>query len=394
MRFTPQSELEQRCQRLQNEMRKAGIEASLIIQNADLFYLTGSIQPGYLFVPAEGQPLFLVRKNLERAKEESALEKVIAIKSPKEITKLVAECGFPPPKTLALELDVLPASQYLRLQEVFKPAEIKDISPLLRQVRAFKSPYEIEILRDAARLSDLIIATARANLQEGITEIELAARIEAAARAAGHQGFVRMRAFNQESYWGHLISGPDAALPSFVDSPTGGKGLTPAFSQGASRRKIQRQEPVVVDMCGAVDGYVVDQTRILSLGPLPEPLLHAYNTSLIIQKELETMIRPGIKCQELYYQALQIAKEAGLEEHFMGWGANRAAFCGHGVGIELDELPVIAPFSAMELAPGMVFAVEPKFTFPGLGVVGVEDTFAVTENGNEKLTSSPYEYEV
>lgn len=394
MRLTPRSELEQRCQRLQEEMKKADVEAALIIQNAGLFYLTGSIQPGYLFVPVEGQPLFFVRKNPERAKEESALEQIISIRNPREMAKLITEFGLRLPQTLAMELDVLPVNQYFRLQEVFKPSEIKDISPLLRHTRAFKSPYEIEIMRDAARLSDLVITTARVNLQEGITEIELAARIEAAARAAGHQGFVRMRAFNQESYWGHLISGPDAALSSFADSPTGGKGLTPAFPQSASTRRIQRQEPVVVDMCGAVDGYIVDQTRTLSLGPLPDPLHHAYTTSLVIQKEVEGMIKPGIKCQDLYNRALQIAKDAGLEEHFMGWGANRAAFCGHGVGIELDELPVITPGSSMELAPGMVFALEPKFTFPGLGVVGVEDTFVVTKHGNEKLTSSPYEYEV
>jgi Xaa-Pro aminopeptidase len=275
-----------------------------------------------------------------------------------------------------------------------KPAEIVDIWPSIQAVRTVKSDYEIGLIKEVAGLSDFMVATCRNNLREGVTDVQLAATIEAAARMRGHQGFVRTRGFNQEVYWGHLMSGPDAAALNFVESTSGGCGLSNAFPHGAGWRAIKRQEPVIFDLLASMYGYCVDQTRTLSLGPLPNKLDDAYKVSLEIHYKLGKMIQPGIAVGELFLEAQRRAESRHLGEHFLGYGNRRLGFCGHGVGVELDEYPVIAKGGKALLASGMVIAIEPKFNFPGEGVVGVEDTFVVTDKGSQRLTNASYVVDV
>jgi Xaa-Pro aminopeptidase len=91
----------------------------------------------------------------------------------------------------------------------------------------------------------------------------------------------------------------------------------------------------------------------------------------------------------VYTKAVDLAAAAGYEDHFMGCGATRIRFVGHGVGLELDEYPFLAKGQEMALAENMVVALEPKLIFPGKGVVGIENTFVVTANGLEPLTRFP-----
>ncbi|NPV89449.1 MAG: aminopeptidase P family protein [Firmicutes bacterium] len=393
MKKIPLVELQQRIDRLQQGMAAVGMDAAVLVQNADLFYFTGTVQQGFLYVPVEGEAVFFARKVLERVKSESALERIVPARSPKDVAKWIGDQELKAPTRLGMELDILPYNQYLRYQQAFGPAEIADVSAIVRSIRAVKSEYELGIIRDVARLSNFMVQTARGSLREGMTEIELSAAVEAASRIAGHQGFLRNRGFGGEVYWGHLISGADAALSTFADSPTGGRGLTRAFGQGSGYKVIKKNEPVVFDLVAGKNGYIVDQTRIMSIGPLPSKLDKAYRVAMEIMKELGAMIAPGVAAMELYQKAQDIADANGLGDHFMGY-AEKAGFCGHGVGIELDELPVIVPGAKTRLAAGMVFALEPKFTFPGEGVVGVEDTFIVTASGSEKVTAADYRVEV
>ncbi len=394
MSITPRAELDQRREKLQKAMMKASMDAALIVQNADMFYFTGTVQQGFFYIPVEGDGYFFVRKNAERTREETPLPQIIPVKAQKDIVDKLSQAGLAIPRTMGMELDVLPVNQYRRYQKAFPETEIVDVWPLIQEIRAVKSDLELDIIRRVAHLSDYMVEVARSQLKEGMTEVELAALVEAAARARGHQGLVRMRAFNQEVYWGHLVSGPEAAELSFMDSPTGGRGVARALPQGSGYRRIGRNDPVVFDLVAGMNGYVVDQTRTLSLGPLNEPLHKAYQAAIKIQEEMGSMMKPGIMARELYHRAVQIASDFELDQHFMGYGANQAGFCGHGIGLELDELPVITPNFAMELVPGMVIALEPKFNFPGIGVVGVEDTFIVTRDGNEKITHSHYHLDV
>ena len=370
MKKTPKEELNGRIRALQRRMESGDVNGALIVQNADLFYFTGTVPQGYLFIPSSGEPLLFVRRNADQIKDECELDNIIPMGSLRELPGQLAHHGYSQIRKLGMELDVLPVGLYLRYLDIIKPAEIVDVWPSIQAVRAVKSDHETGLMKEVARLSDFMVTTCRNNLKEGLTEIELAATIEAAARTRGHQGYVRTRAFNQEVYWGHLISGPDAADLTFMDSTTGGHGLYNAFPQGSGWRPIRRQEPVISDLGATMYGYCVDQTRTLCLGPLPNKLDDAYKVSLEIHYGLRKMIQPGVAVGELFSEAQRMAESYHLAEHFLGYGNRRLGFCGHGVGLELDEYPVIAKGGKALLAPGMVIAIEPKFNFPGEGVVG------------------------
>jgi len=318
MEKTPKEELYRRVHALQTRMESANIDGALIVQNADLFYFTGTVQQAYLFIPSAGEPIFLVRKNIARVRDESYLNRIVTIEKLKHLPGLLAEQGYPQIKRIGMELDVLPVNLYFRYRDTIKPAEIVDIWPSIQAVRAVKASYEIGILKEVAALSDFMVDTGRKNLREGMTDVELSSIVEGAARARGHQGFVRTRAFNQEVYWGHLISGPDAADPAFVDGTTGGHGLSHAFPHGSGWRHIRQHEPVIFDLLAAKYGYFIDQTRTFSLGPLPKKLDRAYNVALDIQDRMAEMIRPGVSVAQLFSKAEQIAQSHGLGEHFMG----------------------------------------------------------------------------
>ncbi len=383
MRYTPKSELDQRIARLQGSLRQAGVDGAVIIQNADLFYFSGTTQRSHLFIPAEGKPVLMVKKSLARAEEESAIENIISLDSLKEIKGVLQSYGYAPFKTLGFELDILPANLYFRYQKLFKPAEIVDVTPLIRTVRMVKSPYEIEIFRDAAKFHHDIFSFVKNNLREGISELELSGMILALSREKGHSGVLRVRGFNQDLFFVHLLSGNNT-FPSYFDGAIGGKGVTPAFAQGSYNKKIKRNEAVLVDYNFILDGYTLDQTRIFCLGTLPDHLAGAHALAVDILKEMEKAARPGVACSVLYERAMQLAGDREYARHFLGF-PQPVTFVGHGIGIELDELPVIAPGFDMPLEEGMVFTLEPKFSFPD-GAVGVENTYMVTKDGLENLT--------
>lgn len=382
---TPSAELQGRIQKLQKHLCEKDIDGALILQNADLFYFSGTSQQANLYIPSEGEAVLMVRKDAERAKAESALAHVIGFSSPREIPGLLEDAGVPMPKKMGMELDVLPVNQYFSLQRLFGKPEMVDISPAIRLIRSIKSDYEVELIRKSAAMSDRLAAAVPSILKEGMTEVELAGLIEATARKWGHQGITRMRMFGAELFYGHVMAGPAAATPSYLASPTGGVGLNPSIAQGSSMQPIRRNEPILVDVVFALDGYLSDHTRIFSIGDLPDVLVDAHNAMLDIQHAVKAAAVPGATAGELYDLAIAKAGEHGLADHFMGVGNQRIRFIGHGVGLEVDEFPILAKGQSMPLEKGMVIALEPKAIFPGKGVVGIENTHVVTDSGLEQL---------
>ena len=383
MRYTPKTELNKRIARLQDRLQQNGIDGAIIVQNADLFYFSGTIQRSHLFIPSTGKPLLLVKKDLERAKKESALDIITSLESLKDIKTVLQSYGYSSFDTLGFELDVLPAEHYLRFQKLFEPAVIVNIGPLIRNLRMIKTPYEIEILRDLTKFHHEIFSFIRNNLREGISECEMNGKIAGISQKKGHSGLMRIRAFNQDLFYVHFLSGHNTT-PSYFEGSVGGKGVSPAFAQGSSNKLIARNEPVLVDYSFNLDGYMLDQTRIFCLGKLPEHLVEAHKVAVNILKELENMASPGVNCHKLYDRAMEMAAASPFREHFLGF-PEPVRFIGHGIGIELDELPVIAPGFKNPLQTGMVFALEPKFVFPD-GAVGVENTYLLNDNGPEALT--------
>ncbi len=383
MRYTPKTELDQRVAKLQEHLKQHDIDGALIIQNADLFYFSGTIQQSHLYIPAEGKPLLLVKNTYERALEESALDNIVYLNSLKELLPTLQSHGFSGFKTLGFELDVLPADLYLRYKELFKPANIVDASDFIRTVRMVKSDYELEILRDVNKVQSQIFPFISANLREGTSELKLVSMIEAFFREKGHPGLMRVRGFNTELHQQHVVSGSNTT-PSYFWGAVGGRGVGPAYAQGASHKLIGRDEPVLVDIGFNVDGYSLDQTRIFCIGKLSDHLTQAYQVAIKIIEQIKQMAKPGVPCGKLHELARQIAGASPFANHFTGY-PNQLTFCGHGIGLEQDELPVIGSKFKTPLEPGMVFALEPKFTFPD-GAVGIENTYLVTQDGLETLT--------
>ncbi|PLY12336.1 MAG: aminopeptidase P family protein [Desulfuromonas sp.] len=395
MRITPKEELEQRVTRLQQQMQAHQLEAVLMVQNADLFYFTGTIQQGVLYVPGEGEPLYMVRKELQRARMECGLQHVVPFKSPKDIPGILSEHRLSMPQRAGMELDVLPVALYQRFAKVLGDCQISDASPLIRTVRAVKSPYEIEIMKDAALQVDKVYQRAREVIREGMTDLELAAELEFTARKEGHQGVSRMRGFNSELFYGHIFSGADSAAPAYLDAPLGGIGVNPSVGQGASYNSIKAGQPITVDFAGAFDGYLVDQTRILCIGGLEDKLVKAYEDMVAIQNRLKELARPGAVWGEIYDECYGLACELGYKDHFMGNAGAQVSFIGHGIGVEVDEYPFIARgFKDQVLEEYMTFAFEPKAVYAGLGAVGIENTFWVADDGLKHLTFSNEELAV
>jgi Xaa-Pro dipeptidase len=392
MRLTPASELAHRNTTLQRYMTEEGLDAIIIVQNADLFYFTGTVQSGNLYVPAQGEPLYLVRKDHGRARRESALQEVIPFGSMKDIPARLAEYGYPTPGRIGLELDVLPVNFYERFRKTFPGAAFTDATPLIRRVRMIKSPYEMESIRASADQQDAIFRRAGEIIREGISELELAAELESVARRLGHQVLVRMRGFNSELIFAHIFSGPDTALPSYPDTPLGGRGLNPSFGQGTTWKQLVRDEAIIVDFAASTDGYLSDQTRVFAINSLPARLRRGYDDMRKVQERMMAIATPGTPWGAVYNECLALAVGMGYADSFMGAPGSQVSFIGHGLGIEIDEYPFIARgFDDMLLENGMVFAFEPKLVFPGEGAIGIENTFHLDQGQVKKLTYSSEE---
>lgn len=376
-----------RIKRLQAKLSDKGLDAALIYQNVNRYYFSATMQVGFVVVPAEGEPLILVRRDHVRASGESPLE-VTPLKSLREVGSLVVEKFGAMPAKLGFEADVVPVAQMGRLRSLFEGAELVDASRVIAAVREIKSPWEVSMIREAARTVADVVALVGDYLVEGMSEITLSAELERELRLRGHGGVTRMRGFNQEIFYGHVMSGASAVEPSFLDAPTGGVGTSPAMPQGAGAAEISAGIPVTVDLVGNYCGYLSDQTRSFSIGKVEDYYTSAYAAALAIHDDLEQSARPGVSCAELYDRAVALAGEAGFGDYFMG-ERQKVSFVGHGIGLELDEPPFIARGYDVKLEEGMVFAFEPKFLFDRKGAVGVEDTYVVTGDGVERLTPSP-----
>ncbi|MGC9194141.1 MAG: M24 family metallopeptidase [Syntrophobacteraceae bacterium] len=392
MEKVPASEIANRIIMLQKLLRDNGVDVALIRQNADLFYFTGTVQDAHLIVPASSEPLLIVRRSVERARELSPIRPVAAMKSMGELSAAVRSACGAEPQTIGLELDVIPVNTFsLYNKKIFPKQNLVDISGLIRRVRMIKSAWEIQTMRKAASISKLLADWVPRLLKPGISELELCAELESISLKAGNYGMYRCRAFNMEMVFGHILSGPNAAVPSYTDAPTGGPGISPAFAQGAGHKKILPGEIVSVDTMVVFNGYANDQTRNFCIGPPPRRLVEAYEFVRSVHERLRALARPGAVSGQLYETVWQWAREAGWGKWFMGCQDPRITFVGHGLGVEVDEFPFLAKRQNLELQQGMVFAFEPKVIIPDVGIAGLENTYLVTSEGLQSFNEATEE---
>lgn len=376
-----QPELKLRRDKIRSLMTLKGIDAALITCNANLIYTYGQVVSGYLYLPLHS-PALLFFKRPNNIKGEHSFP----IRKPEQIVDILKEQGLPLPSKLMLEGDELPYTEYVRLASLFPNAEIVNGTPIIRQARSVKTNVEIEMFRRSG------IAHAKAYEQipgiyrEGMTDVELSIEIERLMRLQGCLGIFRVFGRSMEIFMGSVLTGNNAAYPSPYDFALGGQGLDPALPGGANGTPLKEGQSVMVDLGGNFNGYMGDMSRVFSVGKLSEEAYAAHQVCLDIQEKVSSMARPGAVCEDLYNAAVDMAEKAGFADKFMGIG-QQAKFIGHGIGLEINEMPVIAPRMKQELEPGMVFALEPKIVIPEVGPVGIENSWVVTNEGVEKLTN-------
>lgn len=286
---------------------------------------------------------------------------------------------------MMLEGDELPYTEYTRLAALFPDAEIINGTPLIRQARSIKTPMEIEMFRRSGRAHARAYEQIPTVYRRGMTDLELSIEIERLMRLEGSLGLFRVFGRSMEIFMGSVLGGDNAASPSPYDFALGGEGLDSALPGGVNNTLLKEGQSFMVDLGGNFNGYMGDMSRVFSIGRLPDEAYAAHQVCLDIQQQIAEIAKPGTICEEIYQIGLDMATKAGFADKFMGID-QQAKFIGHGIGLEINEAPVFAPRMKQELESGMVFALEPKIVIPGVGPVGVENSWVVTAEGVDKLT--------
>jgi Xaa-Pro dipeptidase len=381
--MVPADEIRRRHDALRAAMAADGLDAVLVVEASDLVHLTGVMADAHLVLGVEGDPVLLVRRGIERAQAESPIADVRPLGSLRELAPVLAERGV---RRLGLELDVLPAARYLRYGQLLDGVELVDGGDAIARVRAVKSAWEVERMRAAASQLAAAFAAAPALVAEEETDRAVQIELERVLRRAGHQGPLRFRGLNGVMFYGAVLAGPDGAVAPWADTPLGGPGPNAAVGKGPGGWRIADGDAVTVDLVGGDDGYVADATRTFFRGKPRAPLGEALGVCEAILADLEALMRPGVPAQDLYRRGLELATEAGFGDHWMGHGPARVRFVGHGIGLDINERPFLAEGFEAPLEAGNAIAVEPKLVFPGVGAVGVENSYVVTDAGPERLT--------
>jgi len=386
IRKVPLTELKSRmrCLREMMDISNPDWEIAVIFSKINLYYFTGTMQDGMLIIPKNEEATFWVRRSYERALDESLFPSIEPMNSFRDAAKSVNRL----PEAVYLETEVVPLALYQRFQKYFPFKNFKSADAEICSVRAVKSEYELSLLREAGKihqhvLEDLIPGM----LREGMSEADLSTELFSVLVEEGHHGACRFGMFDTEMILGNVCFGESSIYPTYFNGPGGKFGLSPAAPVLGSRdRKLRKGDLVFVDVGCGVDGYHTDKTTTYMFGSsLPQYAIDIHNKCVDIQNEAASMLKPGIAPSDIYNTIMNGLDDEFLQ-NFMGFGNRKVKFLGHGVGLLIDETPVIAEGFDEPLQEGMVFALEPKKGIENIGMVGIENTFIVTAEGGECIT--------
>ena len=370
-----------RNRRIADRLKSQGIDAILVSENANLYYTSGRVFCGFTYITADGSVTYFVRRPVGLSGDN-----VRYIRKPEQIAEMLPAM----PATIALELDTTPYSTVERLRKIFGDAQVANGSDVLRRCRAVKTPYEIARLNESGVHHTMAYSRIPRIYRGGMTDVELQVEIERVLRNEGCLGQFRIAGGSMELFMGNLLTGDNADVPSPYDFAMGGAGLDLSLPVGCNGSAISPGHTVMVDMCGNFTGYMTDMTRVFYVGRLDETAAKAHQLSIDIHHRLAKEFHAGCEAKRMYEVAMEMVTAAGMDDYFMGH-TQKAGFIGHGVGIEVNELPVLAPRSRDVLEEGNVIAIEPKFVIPHVGAVGIENTYVVRNDRLECITNAPEE---
>jgi Xaa-Pro aminopeptidase len=387
----PASEIKSRTMTIQREIQQSNIGGIFIVQQVDLFYFSGTVQNGFMYVPAEGDPLLFIKQNFSRARAESSIVNIVKIESITEIPNLIVDYYGRMPAVLGFELDVVPVNDFHLYQSLFAVKKCVDVSPNILKVRRVKSSWEIAQMENTAEMTRKTFAYMRDIIRPGLMEMEFAGMFEAYARKMGDGDRIRVRYYQTEGYPWHVLSGKSGSLPGLLDSPASGQGTSAAFPAGAGHKKLCANEPIMVDLVSVLNGYHLDETRMFAIGAMPEKAMQTSRCAIEIHNRIIERAKPGVLLGELFHYSVRIAEKFGLADAYLGAPEHKVSFIGHGIGLEIIEPYIIARNRTDQLEPGMTFALEPKFVHANEFTAGVESVFLVTETGSRLISKVPVE---
>jgi Xaa-Pro dipeptidase len=386
MEKVPFSELDQRLRKFRAAMdeNEPDWETALVVSKVNQYYFTGTMQDGVLFIPRDGEAVYFVRRSFERALDESLFPDIRPMESYRDAAASLGRF----PKTVHIEADFVPYGMCGRMQRYFRFETVKAMDAVLLKLRSVKSPYELELMTRAGDIHRRVLEERVPRLfREGMTEADLTAEIFRVLVGEGHQGIARFSMFDSEILLGHIAFGESSLYPTYFNGPGGNYGLGPEMQlMGNRERKLAVGDIIFIDTGCGYKGYHSDKTLTYVFGrPLPAHAAEIHKRCLEIQDKIAGMLRPGTAPSHIYETIMKDIDESSLP-NFMGYGNRRVRFLGHGIGLQVDEMPVLAKGFDEPLQEGMVIAVEPKAGVEGIGVVGIENTFIVTPEGGKCIT--------
>lgn len=375
------ADLPVRWEKVQKLLQKTGADGMLVASRIGILYLSGRVYRGYLYLPAIGAPLYFVQRPIGLQGEH-----VYAVRKPEQIPDLLTAEKLVPNKVL-LEADDLTHGEWLRLSALFPNAQIENGSSLLRIARSVKTPYECKLLKLTGSRHVSVIDQFAMAYEPGMTDQQWLGGMYKLLLDAGCLGVIRTSGITMEGFVGSVLVGPNGGGKSPFDYALGGAGLSPSLPVGQSGVKMERGMSALVDIPANFFGYISDCTRNYSVGKLPQRALDAHKVALEIEQTIMEMGKPGVSCEALYQKSLEIAEKRGFADCYMG-AEQKARFVGHGVGLVMNEWPVLGARSKHVLEENQFIAVEPKLVIDGVGPVGNEDTFVVTKKGMVSITEN------
>ncbi len=378
------ADLKLRQRNVQKALVENGYDAVLIAGNVNLIYLFGTLFMGAAYIPACGEAQFFVRRPVFPA--EQGLHPIRKIE---QIPDILQSLGYDMPRRVLLELDELPYSDILRQQALFPNAEFGSASSFMRQVRMIKTDYEIDLIRRTAWRHKEFYEQIPELYKPGMTDHEFQLELEYRMRQMGSIGIFRTYGPSMEVHMGTILAGKNADAASPYDFSLGGAGQ-PALPLGANGTRLEEGMCLMIDMAGNYSPYVTDISRCFRIGEVSDLAKRLHQLSVDMHERLMKKAPVGKSCAAIYIESMEMVEEAKAEAYFMGM-TQQARFVGHGIGLQVNEMPVMMERSKDLLMPGMVVAFEPKFIVPDMGAVGIENTYLVTEQGLENLSPCPEE---
>ena len=368
------------------DAENTGWECAAILGRINMFYLTGTMPDGLLLIPRDGEAVLWVRRSYERALDESCFPRIEPMESYRDASR---ESGILS-DTVYLETELVPLAMLQRLQKHFPFSRVRPLDLQISKVRAEKSAYELSRMEQAGRIHEKVLEELVPRiLVEGMSEAGFGSEVYSVMVGEGHFGIVRFGGMGIEIEVGHLGFGESSLYPTSFDGPGGSRGMGPAAPVlGSPERKLAMGDLVYIDNGCMVEGYQTDKTMTYMFGgQIPEDAIEIHHQCIDIQNDVASQLRPGVIPSRIYEDTLD-SLSPGFLENFMGYRERKAQFLGHGVGLQVDEIPVIARGFDEPLREGMTIAIEPKKGVAGVGLVGIENTFVVTTGGGRSITGS------